>query len=129
MKDKYDTVKSNNQKLLDTNATSGNDFENEEDDMAKVDLKNAELMDNLEEAKESNKELKSECMGKQDQYMAQAETRLEFQKTMARILTMIQDTSKDPKIVEDTLNVALECESSAKQTMAALEAETSVGLI
>lgn len=128
MKEKYETVKNNNQKLLDNNATSGNDFENEEDDMRKVDLKNAELMDNLDQAKEANKQLKSDCMGKQDQYMAQAETRLEFQKTMARILTMIQDTSKDAKIVEDTLNVALECESSAKQTMSALEAETSSGL-
>ena len=67
-------------------------------------------------------------MKKQDDYMGQAETRLEYQKTMARILNMIQDKSKDPQLVEDTVCVALECESEAKSIMAALEAETGEGL-
>jgi hypothetical protein len=91
-----------------------------------VDTKNMTLMDELEDAKANNKKLKDECMKKQDDYMTQAETRLEYQKTMARILTMIQDRSKDAQLVEDTVVFALGCESEAKGVMAALEAETEL---
>jgi hypothetical protein len=37
---------------------------------------------------------------------------------------MIQDQSKEAQIVEDTVVIALECESEAKSIMAALEAQT-----
>lgn len=126
IKEKWDVVKGNNKKLLDMNETSGNNFESKEDGMRKVDTKNMTLMDDLDDAKSSNKKLKEECMKKQDDYMTQAETRLEYQKTMARILTMIQDRSKEAQLVEDTVVLALGCESEAKGIMAALEAETEM---
>lgn len=126
IKDKWDVVKENNTKLLKMNESTGDSFESKEDVMRKVDTKNMTLLDELEDAKSSNKKLKDECMRKQDAYMTQAETRLEYQKTMARILTMIQDRSKEPQIVEDTVVLALGCESEAKGVMAALEAETDV---
>jgi myosin heavy subunit len=126
IKEKWDTVKANNEKLLAMNEQSGNNFETKEDGMRKVDTKNMTLMDELEDAKANNKKLKDECMKKQDDYMTQAETRLEYQKTMARILTMIQDRSKDAQLVEDTVVFALGCESEAKGVMAALEAETEL---
>jgi myosin V len=126
MKEKWDVVKDNNTKLLGMNEQSGNSFEAQEDVMRKVDTKNMTLLDELDDAKATNKALKDECMKKQDDYMTQAETRLEYQKTMARILTMIQDRSKEAQLVEDTVMVALGCESEAKGIMAALEAETSI---
>jgi len=128
VKSKYDVVKANNEKLINANERTGDDFEDLNESTAKVHSKNEELTSTLEKAKKDNKRLKDECMKKQDEYMGQAETRLEYQKTMARILNMIQDKSKDPQLVEDTVCVALECESEAKSIMAALEAETGEGL-
>lgn len=125
-KEKWDVVKENNKKLLNMNELSGMSFETQEDVMRKVDTKNMTLLDELEEAKDLNKQLKDECMKKQDDYMIHAETRLEYQKAMARILSMIQDRSKEPQLVEDTVVLALGCESEAKGIMAALEAETSI---
>jgi myosin heavy subunit len=126
IKEKWDVVKENNTKLLEMNEKSGNSFETKEDVMRKVDTKNMTLLEELDDAKASNKKLKDECMKKQDDYMTKAETGLEYQKTMARILTMIQDRSKEAQIVEDTVMLALGCESEAKGIMAALEAETDV---
>ena len=128
IKSKYDVVKANNEKLINANEKTGDDFEDLNESTARVHGKNEELTSTLEKAKKDNKRLKDDCMKKQDDYMAQAETRLEYQKTMARILNMIQDKSKDPQLVEETVCVALECESEAKSIMAALEAETGEGL-
>ena len=123
---KFDAVMANNEKLVKASDNSGDDFDAKEDKLNKVEMKNQDLLDTLDKAKKDNKRLKDETMAKQDQYMAQAETRLEYQKTMARILNMIQDSSKEPQIVEDTVVIALECESESKTIMAALEAETSM---
>lgn len=125
IKSKWDTVKENNDKLMKMNEGCGDSFEEKEDVMRKVDTKNMTLLDELDEAKESNKELKEDCTRKQEEYMSQAETRLEYQKTMARILNMIQESSKDAQLVEDTCVFALDCEGEAKGIMAALEAETA----
>ena len=125
VKSKYDNVVENNEKLMSSNEGCGDSFEVKEDDMRKVDTKNMTLLDELDDAKESNKELKEECTQKQDDYMSQAETRLEYQKAMARILNLIQETSKDAQLVEDTCVFALDCEAEAKGIMAALEAETA----
>jgi myosin V len=124
VKSKWDELNDRNDKLLGANEASGDTFEDKEDGMRKVDNKNVSLMETLQQAKDLNKQLKEDCMKRQDEYMTQAETRLEYQKTMARILNMIQDQSKEAQIVEDTVCIALACESEAKSIMAALEAQT-----
>ena len=124
IKSKHNVVKKNNDKLVKANESTGTDFESMNDDAGKVNDRNEELISTLEQAKVDNKNLKDDCMRRQDDYMSQAETRLEYQKTMARILNMIQDASKEPQIVEDTVVIALECEAESKSIMAALEAET-----
>ena len=128
VKSKYDVVKENNDKLIEANETTGNDFDDLNETTGRVHSKNEDLTATLEKAKKDNKKLKEKCMAKQEDYMAQAETRLEYQKTMARILNMIQDKSKEQQLVEDTVVIALECEAEAKAIMAALEAETGEGM-
>lgn len=124
IKSKFDVVKENNEKLVRASENAGDEFDLLNGKSRRVNDKNEDYMSRLELAKKGNKELKQDCMRKQEEYMTQAETRLEYQKTMARILNMIQDTSKDPGIVEDTVVIALECEAEAKSIMAELEAET-----
>ena len=128
VKGKYDVVKGNNDRLIESNETTGNDFDDLNETTGRVHSKNEDLTVTLEKAKKDNKKLKEKCMAKQEDYMAQAETRLEYQKSMARILNMIQDKSKEQQLVEDTVVVALECEAEAKAIMAALEAETGDGV-
>ena len=120
---KYDEIKKNNKKLLKSNETSGGNFEGENDVMMSVHEKNEKLLDDLEKAKDNNRELKESCQEKQAEYMSTAESRLEFQKTMARILNLIQDNCKDRQLIEDTSSVAHSCEAESKAIMAALEAE------
>jgi myosin-5 len=122
--EKFEVVKKNNDKLVKANEEAGNEFEKIDSSASKVHEKNEKLLDSLDKAKVDNKHMKEECMRKQDDYMTQAETRLEYQKTMARILNMIQDTCKDASLIEDTTCVALECEAEAKTIMADLEAST-----
>lgn len=124
VKAKFDVVKQNNEKLIEANETTGNEFDDLNETTGKVHSKNEDLTSALEKAKKDNKKLKEFCMAKQEEYMSQAETRLEYQKTMARILNMIQDRAKEQQLVEDTVVLALECEAEAKAIMAALEAET-----
>jgi len=123
VKKKYDEIKKNNKKLLSANEASGGNFEGENDDMMKVHEKNEKFLDDLEGAKEKNRDMKEQCQEKQAEYMNTAESRLEFQKTMARILNLIQDNCKDRQLIEDTSSVAHECEAESKAIMAALEAE------
>jgi hypothetical protein len=58
-------------------------------------------------------------------YMDVAQSRLEYQKTMARILIMVQDQLKDGKLQKEIASHAYAAEEEAKCEMAALEAETS----
>jgi len=123
---KYDQVVDNNEMLLKASDGAGDDFDKKEEAMSKVDKKNHNLSTTLDNAKKDNKTLKEQCMQKQDLYMSQAETRLEYQKAMARILTIIQDSSEEAQLIEDTVVLALEAESESKSIMAELEAETAL---
>jgi myosin V len=123
IKKKYDEIKANNKKLLSSNEASGGNFEGQNDEMMKVHETNEKLLDSLESAKEKNRDMKEACQEKQAEYMNTAESRLEFQKTMARILNLIQDNCKDRQLIEDTSSVAHSCEAESKAIMAALEAE------
>merc|ERR1712154_227911 len=121
VKKKYDEIKKNNKKLLKANEASGGNFEGENDEMMKVHETNEKLLDDLEAAKEKNRDMKEQCQEKQAEYMNTAESRLEFQKTMARILNLIQDNCKDRQLIEDTSSVAHACEAESKAIMASLE--------
>lgn len=123
MKKKYDEIKKNNKKLLKSNEASGGNFEGENDEMMKVHESNETFLDDLEAAKDNNRDMKEACQEKQAEYMNCAEARLEFQKTMARMLNLIQDNCKDRQLIEDTSSAAHACEAESKAVMAALEAE------
>jgi myosin-5 len=104
------------------NENAGSNFEDLDEETTKVSDKNDNLMGKLEIEKKENKRLVKLVRSMQDQYMTQAEIRLEMQKGMAKILNTIQGQCKDPQIVEDSIIIALECESEAKTQMASLEA-------
>lgn len=67
------------------------------------------------------KVLDERVAAQQTVYMGQAKARLKLQKTMNRILSMVQGRIRDRSIVEESVVVALQAEASSKSMMAALD--------
>eukprot|EP01083_Nonionella_stella_P107501 311404_1 len=59
----------------------------------------------------SQVELKEELKMKQGTYIAEVHSRLQYQKTMMKIVDTIQDRCREHKLVEKVLAMSDECES------------------
>ena len=57
----------------------------------------------------------------QAKYLKEAKARLQLQKSLASILTSIQDHCKDRNIIEESVIIALQAEARGKSIMTALD--------
>ena len=48
---------------------------------------------------------------KQATYVAEVHSRLQYQKSMAKIVDIVQETCNDTRLVENVLNIADDCET------------------
>lgn len=112
---------SNSSKLHSSNSALGESFDDLNEKAGRVTRKNGEFISTRLSAKDLNELMKNKVNKTQDMYMGQAQARLELQRSMARILTMIQDQCHDGNIVEEAVVLALNCETEAKAEMAGLE--------
>merc|ERR1712007_241981 len=112
----------NNKRLLEANAYAGASFEALNEQSKKNNSNNSKLMQNLEKYKKQSQKLKDDLRMRQGYYDAEAQIRVNYQKSMATIMEMIQDQCDDAQLTEDILVLALECESEAKSELAAAEA-------
>jgi myosin heavy subunit len=119
----YDTMQENNKRLLEANAYAGASFEAMSEKSKKTNSNNSKLMQNLNKYKKQNQKLKEDLRMRSGFYDAEAQIRVNYQKSMAEIMEMIQDQCDDAQLTEDILVLALECESEAKSELAAAEAE------
>jgi len=119
----YDTMQENNKRLLEANAYAGASFEAMNEQSKKTNSNNSKLMQNLNKYKKQNQKLKEDLRMRSGYYDAEAQIRVNYQKSMAEIMEMIQDQCDDAQLTEDILVLALECESEAKSELAAAEAE------
>jgi len=119
----YDTMQENNKRLLEANAYAGASFEAMNEKSKKTNSNNSKLMQNLSKYKKQNQKLKEDLRMRSGYYDAEAQIRVNYQKSMAEIMEMIQDQCDDAQLTEDILVLALECESEAKSELAAAEAE------
>jgi len=119
----YDTMQENNKRLLEANAYAGASFEAMNEHSKKTNSNNSKLMQNLGKYKKQNQKLKEDLRMRSGYYDAEAQIRVNYQKSMAEIMEMIQDQCDDAQLTEDILVLALECESEAKSELAAAEAE------
>ena len=119
----YDTMQENNKRLLEANAYAGASFEAMNEHSKKTNSNNSKLMQNLGSYKKQNQKLKEDLRMRSGYYDAEAQIRVNYQKSMAEIMEMIQDQCDDAQLTEDILVLALECESEAKSELAAAEAE------
>jgi myosin-5 len=120
--EKSATIRADAKRHLAYNEDVGNDFVDFDAATTKVSDKNDDLMEKLDFERKENKRLVKLVRSMQDQYMMEAEQRLNLQQGVAKILNIIQGECKDKQIVEDAIVIALNCETEAKSEMAALDA-------
>jgi hypothetical protein len=112
---------------MEANASAGASFTALNDHAKQLNVTNAKLIKNVEVYKGQLEKLKEDLKTRQAYYLAEAEARLAYQKTMAQIVGSVQDKCRDAQLVEDVVIMALECEAEAKSERAALEASSSKG--
>lgn len=121
-KKEYKKVKETNERLVTANESAGQSFEMLQNQSKKLNRNTNDVSSNIEKFKTENSKLREGLKSRQAFYNAEAQIRLQYQKTLAQILDVFQDNCKDADLVEDVVCVALECESEAKALLAAAEA-------
>merc|ERR1711862_30538 len=121
-KKEYKNVKETNERLVSANESAGQSFEMLQNQSKKLNNNTDNVNQNIEKMKTANAKLREDLKARQAFYNAEAQIRLQYQKTLAQILDVFQDNCKNADLVEDVVCVALECESEAKALLAAAEA-------
>eukprot|EP00980_Cylindrotheca_fusiformis_P004144 scaffold909_cov135-Cylindrotheca_fusiformis.AAC.1 len=121
MKRDYKSLKENNSRLMEANASASNSFNQLNDHAKGLNATNARLIKNVDTYKKQLIKMKEDLKNRQAFYLAEAHARVAYQKTLARIVAQVQDKSRDAQLVEDVVIWALECEAEAKSERAALE--------
>jgi len=121
-KKEYKKLKETNERLVAANESAGQSFNMLQNQSKKLNNNTASVNSNIEKFKAANAKLREDLKARQAFYNAEAQIRLQYQKTLAQILDVFQDNCKDADLVEDVVCVALECESEAKALLAAAEA-------
>jgi len=122
MRKDFKSLKENNARLMEANASASASFTALNDHAKQLNVTNAKLIKNVEAYKGQLEKLKEDLKTRQSYYLAEAEARLAYQKTMAQVVGIMQDQCKDAQLVEDVVIMALECESEAKSDKAAVKA-------
>jgi myosin-5 len=121
MKKDYKSLKENNARLMEANASASSSFNQLNDHAKGLNATNARLIKNVDTYKKQLVKMKEDLKNRQAFYLAEAHARVAYQKTLARIVAQVQDKSRDAQLVEDVVIWALECEAEAKSERAALE--------
>jgi myosin-5 len=114
----FDLLKENNQRLMDANASAGASFAALNQHAKQLNKTNAKLVSDIQNYRQQLQrmniqqvEVKEELKMKQATYIAEVHSRLQYQKTMAEIVDMVQDRCRDSRLVEDVLALADDCEA------------------
>merc|ERR1711897_60556 len=118
-KKEYKKLKETNERLVAANESAGVSFNMLQNQSKKVNDSTNSVNSNIEKMKAANSKLREDFKARQAFYNAEAQIRLQYQKTLAQILDVFQDNCNDADLVEDVVCVALECESEAKALLAA----------
>ncbi|KAG7365309.1 myosin G [Nitzschia inconspicua] len=113
----FDLLKDNNQRLMDANASAGASFAALNQHAKQLSKQNAILVSEVQNLKGhihklniQQVELKDELRFKNATYVAEVQSRLNFQKALQKITDMISESCRDHRLVERVLTVADEVE-------------------
>ncbi len=114
----FELLKENNQRLMDANASAGASFAALNQHAKQMSKTNNKLKADVTKYKQqahalqmAQVELKEELKMKQGTYIAEVHSRLNYQRTMSRIVDIVQDRCHDHRLVEDVLTISDTCES------------------
>jgi hypothetical protein len=117
LKTDFDLLKDNNQRLMDANASAGASFAALNQHAKQLSKQNTQLLGDFGNSKTQVQkltmlqvELKEELKLKQATYVAEVQSRLQYQKALQKVTDMIQESCRDNRLVEKVLTVADECE-------------------
>lgn len=127
MRKDFKSLKDNNARLMEANSSASQSFTSLNDRAKDLNQTNAQLIKNVETNKKTLEKLKDDLKTRQSYYLAEAESRLSYQNTMAQIVNSIQDKCRNPQLIEDVVIMALECEASGKSERAALDKDIAAG--
>ena len=118
----FDLLKDNNQRLMDANASAGASFaalNQHAKHLTKVNEKLSSEIMHIKQASQKSMlgqaELKEELKMKHATYVAEIHSRIQYQKAMNKIVEMVEQKSRDSRLVESVLMVADECEANYSQ--------------
>lgn len=114
----FDLLKENNQRLMDANASAGASFAALNQHAKQLNKTNAKLVNDVHTYKQqvhklniNQVELREELKMKQATYIAEVHSRLQYQKTMEKMVNEIQERCRDSRLVEDILTMSDDCEA------------------
>ena len=118
LREDFDMLKENNQRLMDANASAGASFAALNQHAKQLNKTNAKLMNDVSQYRQQIQkmnllqvEAREELRMKQATYVAEVHSRLQYQKTMAKIVDMVEERAHDKELVDDVLTLHDECES------------------
>jgi len=114
----FEGLKENNHRLMEANASAGSSFQALNQHAKTIAVKNASLTSDLNSCKQKLSdahtyqfELKEEAKMKQATYIAEVQSRLQYQKALHHIVEMLQGRCRDDKLLDDVLTVYENAES------------------
>ena len=115
----FDLLKENNQRLMDANASAGASFAALNQHAKQLSKTNNKLMTELEKYKKATHKLnllqveaKEELKMKNASYVAEVQSRLQYQHTLNGVIGMVQERCRDVRLVEDILAMYDDCEAN-----------------
>lgn len=113
LKTDFDLLKDNNQRLMDANASAGASFAALNQHAKQLSKQNAKLVSDVQNYKGQVQklnilqvEVKEELRLKSATYVAEVQSRLQYQKALQKITDIIQENCRDHRLVEHVLTVA-----------------------
>lgn len=118
LKTDFDLLKDNNQRLMDANASAGASFAALNQHAKQLSKHNAQLVNEVQACKGQvhrlnilQVELKEELKLKTATYVAEVQSRLQYQKALQKITDVVQESCRDHRLVERVLTIADEVET------------------
>lgn len=115
----FDLLKENNQRLMDANASAGASFAALNQHAKQLNKGNAKLSAEVSQYKQqlqrmhlTHVEVKEELRMKQATYISEVHSRLQYQKTMVKIVDAVQERCRDSRLVEDIFQMSDACEEA-----------------
>ncbi len=113
LKTDFDLLKDNNQRLMDANASAGASFAALNQHAKQLSKQNAQLVNDVQNYKGQVQKLnilqveaKEELRLKSATYVAEVQSRLQYQKALQKITDIIQENCRDHRLVENILTIA-----------------------